>query len=142
GLLLALGGAVGQAVGFIFSKFGMTGGLGPISANLVRVTAGLLALGAWQALKGELAGNLRRLEDTRSAWFIAWGALFGPVVGVMLSLFAIQHATYLGVASTLMSLSPVLLLPFSAIIEKERVSLRAIAGTVVSIGGAAALFLL
>ena len=142
GLLLALGGAVGQAIGFIFSKLGMAGGLSPISANVVRVTAGLLALGAWQALKGELGGHLRKLADARATWFIAFGALFGPVIGVVLSLFAIQHATYLGVASTLMSLSPVLLLPFSAIVEKEQVSLRAIAGTVVSIGGAAALFLL
>lgn len=142
GVLLALGGAAGQAVGFIFSKFGMAGGLSPISANVVRVTAGLLALGAWQAMKGELGPNLRRLSDRRAAWFIALGAVFGPVVGVVLSLFAIEHATYLGVASTLMSLSPVILLPVSAIVDKERVSFRAVAGTLVSIGGATALFLL
>ena len=60
----------------------------------------------------------------------------------MLSLYAIQHATYLGVASTLMSLSPVILLPVSVILDKERVSLRAVAGTLLSLGGAAALFLL
>ena len=142
GVLLALGGALGQAVGFIFSKFGMAGGLGPISANVVRVTAGLLALGIWQALRGDLLSNLRKLSDHRAAWFITFGAIFGPVIGVMLSLFAIDHATYLGVASTLMSLSPVILLPFSVIVEKERVSFRAIAGTIVSIGGATALFLL
>lgn len=142
GVLLALGGALGQAVGFIFSKFGMAGGLSPISANVVRVTAGMLALGTWQALKGELGPNLRRLSDRRASWFIALGAVFGPVVGVVLSLFAIQHATYLGVASTLMSLSPVILLPVSVVLDKERVSFRAVAGTLVSIGGATALFLL
>jgi drug/metabolite transporter (DMT)-like permease len=142
GVLLALGGALGQAVGFIFSKFGMAGGLGAISANVVRVTAGLLALGVWQALRGDLMGNLRKLSDRRAAWFIAFGAIFGPVIGVVLSLFAIDHATYLGVASTLMSLSPVILLPVSVIFDKERVSLRAIAGTIVSIAGATALFLL
>lgn len=141
GVLLALGGAAGQAVGFIFSKFGMAGGLGAISANVVRVTAGLLALGAWQALRGELGANLRRLADRRAAWFIAFGALFGPVIGVVLSLFAIDHATYLGVASTLMSLSPVILLPVSVIIDKEKVSPRAVIGTVVAMGGVVALFL-
>lgn len=142
GLLLALGGAIGQAVGFIFSKFGMTGGLGPISANLVRVSAGFLALGAWQAFRGELVTNARKLGDGRTTWLITFGAIFGPVVGVMLSLYAIQHATYLGVASTLMSLSPVILLPVSVILDKEKVSLRAVVGTLASIGGAAALFLL
>jgi drug/metabolite transporter (DMT)-like permease len=142
GLLLALGGAIGQAVGFIFSRFGMTGGLGPISANLVRVSAGFLALGAWQALRGELAPNIRKLRDGRTTWLITSGAFFGPVVGVMLSLYAIQHATYLGVASTLMSLSPVILLPVSVVLDKEKVSLRAAVGTLVSIGGATALFLL
>ncbi len=142
GVILALGGAVGQAVGFIFSKFGMTGGLGPISANVVRVSAGLLALAVWQVLRGELMPNLRKLSDRRATWFITLGAIFGPVIGVMLSLFAIQTATYLGVASTLMSLSPVILLPVSVIIDKEKVSFRAVLGTLVSIGGATALFLL
>jgi drug/metabolite transporter (DMT)-like permease len=142
GLLLALGGAVGQAVGFIFSKFGMAGGLGPISANLVRVSAGLLALGAWQTFRGELVPNARKLNERRTLWLITCGTFFGPLVGVMLSLYAIQHATYLGVASTLMSLSPVILLPVSVLVDKEKVSPRAIAGTLVSIAGAAALFLL
>jgi len=142
GILLALGGALGQAVGFIFSKFGMAGGLGAISANVVRVSAGLLALVAWQILKGDLGANLRKLSDRRAAGFIAIGAIFGPVIGVMLSLFAIDHARYLGVASTLMSLSPVILLPVAVIMDKEKVSLRAILGTLVAIAGATALFLL
>ena len=142
GLLLALGGASGQAVGFIFSKFGMTGGLGPVSANLIRVSAGFLALGAWQAVRGELVPNVRQLRDGRFAGLVTCGTFFGPVVGVMLSLYAIQHATYLGVASTLMSLSPVILLPVSVLLDKEKVSLRAAVGTLISIGGAAALFLL
>ncbi len=142
GLLLALGGALGQAVGFLFSKFGMAGGLSPVSANLVRVAAGVLALGAWQAVRGELLPNVRKLRDTQAATLIGLGALFGPVIGVVLSLYAINHARYMGVASTIMSLSPVILLPYSVFIEHERVGVRAVAGTVVAIAGAAALFLL
>ena len=142
GVILGIGGAVGQAVGFIFSKFGMAGGMGAISANVVRVCAGFLALGAWQAIRGDLLPNARKLKDARAAWFIAIGALFGPVIGVVLSLYAIDHARYLGVASTLMSLSPVILLPVSVIVDKERISLGAVVGTLLSIGGATALFLL
>jgi len=63
-------------------------------------------------------------------------------VGVVLSLYAINHARYLGVASTIMSLSPVMILPFAVLVEKERVGIWAVAGTVVAIGGAAAMFLI
>lgn len=142
GVLLALGGALGQAVGFLFSKFGLAGGFSPVSANLIRVVAGSLALGAWQALRGHLVPNFRNLRDGRAAWLIAGGALSGPVLGVMLSLYAIDHARFLGVASTLMSLSPVILLPVSVVLEKERVGPLAILGTLVSMAGAAALFVL
>jgi drug/metabolite transporter (DMT)-like permease len=142
GLVLALGGAIGQAVGFIFSKFGMAGGFSPISANLIRVAAGALALWTWQSLRGELVPNFRKLKDTHATTLIALGALSGPVIGVVLSLYAINHARYLGVASTIMSLSPVMILPFAVFVEKERVGFWAIVGTVVSIGGAAAMFLL
>jgi len=142
GLTLALGGAIGQAVGFIFSKFGMAGDFSPISANLVRVSAGALALWAWQICRAELVPNLRKLRDTRAALLTGLGALFGPVVGVLLSLYAINHAHYLGVASTIMSLSPVLILPYAIFVEKERLGIMAVAGTVVAIGGAAAMFLI
>ena len=142
GLLLALGGAAGQAVGFVFSKLGMAGGFSPVSANVIRVSAGALCLWGWQAMRGELGPNVRKLKDRHAALLIAAGALFGPVIGVLLSLYAINHARYLGVASTIMSLSPVMLLPFSVFVEKERVGILAVAGTVISIGGAAAMFLL
>lgn len=142
GLLLGIGGAVGQAVGFIFSKLGMAGGLSPISANVIRVSAGFVTLAAWQLLRREIGPNVRRLSDRKALGLITLGAFFGPVTGVMLSLFAIKYASNLGIASTLMSLSPVILLPVSVIVEKEKVGLWAVVGTLVSIGGAAALFLL
>lgn len=142
GLAFGLGGAAGQAVGFIFSKFGMAGGFSPISANLIRVCAGAVALWTWLMLRGELVPGLRRLRDGRAALLIGCGALSGPVAGVLFSLYAINHARYLGVASTIMSLSPVLLLPYSVLVEKERVGLAAVAGTFLAIAGAAAMFLL
>jgi len=64
------------------------------------------------------------------------------VIGVVLSLYAINHARYLGVASTIMSLSPVMILPFAVFVEKERVGVWAVLGTIVSIAGAGAMFLI
>jgi drug/metabolite transporter (DMT)-like permease len=142
GILLALGGALGQAIGFLLSKFGLADNFSPISANLIRVGAGTLAISVWLLLRGHLLENFLRLKDRRAFTFITLGALSGPVLGVVLSLYAIGHAQYLGVASTLMSLSPVILLPVSVFAFKERITPLAILGTVITLAGAAALFFL
>jgi drug/metabolite transporter (DMT)-like permease len=142
GILLALGGALGQAIGFLLSKYGLADNFSPISANLIRVGAGTLAISVWLLLRGHLLENFLRLKDRRAFTFITLGALSGPVLGVVLSLYAIGHAQYLGVASTLMSLSPVILLPVSVFAFKERITPLAILGTVITLAGAAALFFL
>lgn len=66
--------------------------------------------------------------------------MLGPVIGVLLSLVALARAR-LGIASTLMSLSPVLLIPISHFLFKEKITWRAVAGTVIALSGAALLFL-
>jgi len=139
GVLLGIGGALGQSVGLILSDVGMRGGFHPVSANLVRVVAGTLAISVWFLLRGQFLDCTRRMKDMKASIYIFAGAITGPVIGVVLSLFAITH-TSMGVAATLMSLSPVLLLPISMAVFKERVSSRAWAGTILSIVGAATLF--
>lgn len=142
GILLTLGGALGQAIGFLLSKYGLAGNYSPISANLIRVAAGTLAISLWLLFRGHLLENFLRLRDRRASALIGLGALSGPVLGVVLSLYAIGHARYLGVASTLMSLSPVILLPVSVFAFKERVTALAIIGTIITLAGATALFFL
>jgi drug/metabolite transporter (DMT)-like permease len=139
GILLGIGGALGQSVGLVFSKFGLAGGFPPISANLIRVTAGLVALLLYFGARGQIRSTLGTLRDGRATAFIGLGALTGPVLGVVLSLIAIAKAP-LGVAATLMSLSPILLLPVSHYVFKERVGGHAILGTLLALIGAAALF--
>jgi drug/metabolite transporter (DMT)-like permease len=72
--------------------------------------------------------------------FIVGGAIAGPFLGVWLSLIAVQHAP-IGVASTLMSLPPILLIPLAWLIFKERITQRAIVGTALALAGVAVLFL-
>ena len=69
------------------------------------------------------------------------GALTGPFLGVTFSLLAIQH-TQIGIASTLMALPPVILLPVGYFVFKERFGWQAILGTLVAIVGVGLLFLL
>ncbi len=140
GLTLALVGALCQASGVVLSKLGMQGGVHPVQANGIRVVAGVIALLAWYGVKGELPDMARRLRDLRSSLYITLGAITGPVLGVVFSLYAIRN-THTGVASTLMSLAPVFLLPVSALVFKERITLRTVVGTAITFAGVVALFL-
>ena len=60
-------------------------------------------------------------------------------MGVSLSLLAVQNAQ-VGVASTLTSLTPVFMLPISALVFKEQLKWQAIAGTLLAMAGVAVLF--
>jgi len=69
-------------------------------------------------------------------------ALATRLVGILIaSPVAIAHA-HIGVASTLMSLTPVLLLPVSYFLFKEKITARAMIGTVVALLGVILLFLI
>jgi drug/metabolite transporter (DMT)-like permease len=71
--------------------------------------------------------------------YILGGAIFGPLIGVSLSLFAIQN-TNIGIASTIIALPPVFLLPIGYFIFKEHISWQAIAGTMLAVVGVGLLF--
>jgi len=139
GILLGIGGALGQSIGLVFSKFGLAGDFPPISANLIRASAGVAALLLYFTATGQLRRTLGALRDGRATAFIGLGAVTGPVLGVVLSLIAIAK-TSMGVAATLMSLSPIILLPVSHFVFKEKVGGHAILGTLLALAGAAALF--
>ena len=66
--------------------------------------------------------------------------MFGPFIGVALSLFAIQQ-TKTGIASTLMALVPVFIILPSAIMFKEKITPQQVIGAAISIFGASLFFM-
>ena len=68
-------------------------------------------------------------------------SLFGPVVGVSLSLMAVRY-TDAGIASTLMALTPVLILIPAAVFDKQKIRFKEILGVTISMIGVALFFLL
>ena len=82
----------------------------------------------------------RALRDLPALRFITLGAILGPFLGVAAALFALQR-TPAGIASSLTSLSPVLIIPFSMLIFKEKVLPKEVLGALISIAGVALLFL-
>lgn len=130
-----------QAVGLVLSKQGMSGNFPPFQANAIRMLAAVIFIWIWAAVVGQAGATVESVRKNPQALrLIALGALVGPVLGVSSSLLAVQHAE-VGVASTLMALPPVIVLPISYFFFKEKVGWQAIAGTLLAIVGVAVLFL-
>jgi drug/metabolite transporter (DMT)-like permease len=141
GILFGLGGATGQALGLVLAKNGLYGDFSPISANLIRMITAMTVLWGITLFQGRARFTFERLISNREAGAILMVAVIcGPLIGVSLSLLAVQQAE-VGVASTLMALPPVFLLPISYIFFMERFGWGAIAGTFVAVAGVALLFL-
>jgi drug/metabolite transporter (DMT)-like permease len=103
--------------------------------------AAVIFIWVWAAIQKQTGETITAVrKQPKTLGLLALGALLGPVLGVSASLLAIQHAE-IGVASTLMALPPVIVLPVSYFVFKEKVGWQAIAGTLLAIVGVAVLFL-
>ncbi|MCK5135126.1 MAG: DMT family transporter [Bacteroidales bacterium] len=111
GVLLALGGAVGQAAGLVLSKKGMQD-MDAFAATQIRIMAGVVGFLIVITL------------------FRRWKNVYG----------AVQH-TDTGIAATLMALTPVMIIPAAIILKKEKIKLLEIIGALISVGGVALFFL-
>lgn len=140
GILFGLVGALGQASGLITAKFGLTGDFPPASANVIRMLVAMLVMWGVAALRGRIGYTVKQWHNRKALLAIFAGACFGPVIGVSLSLTAIQ-LTRVGIAATLMALTPIILIPLSFLIFREWITLRSIVGTVVAVAGVALIFL-
>jgi drug/metabolite transporter (DMT)-like permease len=142
GLLFGLGAATGQAVGLVLSKRGMGADMSPISGNVMRMLAATTSLWAITLLQRQAQVTVDQLRrKPRDILYIVGGAVLGPFLGVSFSLYGVQHAN-VGIASTLMSLAPVILLPVGYFFFKERFGWAAVIGTLLAVSGVALLFLL
>ncbi|MCK9525613.1 MAG: DMT family transporter [Limnochordia bacterium] len=139
GVFFAFLGAVGQAMGLIFSKLGM-GSYNPLAATQIRTIAALITFSILITVWKKWPEIWAAFKDKRAIAQIAMGAILGPFIGVTLSLVALQYAPA-GVVSSLTSISPILIIPFSIGIFKEKVLPKEILGALISILGVILLFL-
>jgi drug/metabolite transporter (DMT)-like permease len=141
GVLFGLGGATGQALGLVTSKLGLVGDFPALSGNVIRMLSATLVMWVITLLIGKAGSTLQRFFSAgRAQFYVVGGAVVGPFIGVWLSLIAVQY-TAVGIASTLMSLAPIFLLPIGRFVFNERVGWKAIGGTMIALIGVAILFL-
>ncbi len=141
GILCGLGASVCQALGYYASKKGLLYNDFPaLSGNLIRIMSGAIFIWLIALFQMEAKSTVFRLGDKKADIAIFCGAFFGPFVGVWLSLVAIQY-TYIGVASTLMALPPIILIPISHWVLKEEITHISIIGTIIALFGVTLIFL-
>jgi drug/metabolite transporter (DMT)-like permease len=141
GVIFAFIGALGQAVGLIFVKLAFIDGeIHSLSATFIRMISSFvifLPIGLFTKRFSNPALNLFR--DKKLLRLIFIGSVIGPFLGITLSIVSIEYAK-IGVASTIMSTVPIIMLPLSHFINKEKLSWKSIWGAVVAVAGITLLF--
>lgn len=155
GVLLGLGAGLGQGVGLVLSKVGMQHyALGvpsdapalmdemlPFASTMIRALVGGAGFLLMMYLQKDMPKLRQAVVDRTGMGYALIMTLTGPVLGVSLSLMAVQYADA-GIASTLMALTPVMILIPYAFIYKQRIKAKEIVGVTVSMIGVALFFLL
>jgi len=139
GLLLAFGGAVGQAGGLVLSKIGMQN-YNVIAAVQIRVITGIVGFTVIFFLFNRWKSLFSAFKNARAIKNISIGAFFGPFLGVSFSLLSIKY-TSTGVASAIMSIVPVLIIAPAVFLFKEKFNSKELIGALITVGGVMLFFL-
>ena len=153
GVLYAIGAAMCQGIGLVLSKIGMdhynltalaeTGvpeWMIPFSANFYRCVAGIIGFTLLLYVREGIAPLRDALHDRKGLTVATATTVFGPFVGVGFSLMAVQF-TAAGIASTLMAMTPIIILLPSYWLFHEKITWRAFLGAVISVVGVSLFFL-
>ncbi len=152
GVLFAIGAAVCQGVGLVLSKIGMDhyqasltaampDWLLPFHANFFRCIAGVIGFTLLMALKEGFTPLHKGLHDRKGMAAAVLTTIFGPFVGVGASLLAVQY-TAAGIASTLMALTPIIIILPAYWLFKQPITTKSLLGALISVIGVSLFFLL
>jgi len=139
GILFAFGGTLGQAIGLIFSKYGM-GEYSPFAATQIRIVAGISGFTILFFFMRRWGKVFAALKNRAAMSRITVGSFFGPFLGVSLSLLAVQN-TLTGIASTIMAIVPILIIPPAVFIFKEKLNLKEVVGALIAVAGVTIYFI-
>lgn len=134
---LGLLGALGQALGAVMAK-GPLGSVDPLAATHVRMVAGASGMVLATIAMRRVRAVARASADVPAMGRIAIGTALGPILGVWLSMVAIQGADT-GVAAALMATAPLWMLPIGRVAYGTAITARALLGTSIAVTGGALL---
>lgn len=141
GVTYASLGTLAQAAAFVFASQGLAGGFPPVSATLLRITVGVIALWAFIAFQGNIKSTATIFNhDLNLFLLLTTAALTGPVIAGSLVLLSFRYIP-VGVSTTLSHTTAIFLIPIGHFVFKERITLRAVIGTVITVIGIGILFI-
>ncbi|MGB9665010.1 MAG: DMT family transporter [Ignavibacteria bacterium] len=125
GLLFALLASIGQGIGLVFAKIAFmdsSNSLNGFVATSVRLAASLSILLPASILMKKLKNPINVFrKDLKALILTTGGSIAGPFLGITFSLIAISH-TKVGIASTIMALPPVIMLPLVRYFYDEKLT--------------------
>jgi drug/metabolite transporter (DMT)-like permease len=153
GVLLGIGAGLGQGVGLVFSKLGMEhyseSAIGssaevikmiPFAASQIRMIVGTISFLIILLITKKLHSVKPAFHDKKIGLSVVLGTIFGPFLGVAFSLMAVQY-TESGIASTIMALTPIIIILPSVVILKQKITPLEIVGAIISVAGVSLFFL-
>lgn len=153
GVLFAIGASIGQGVGLVLSKVGMTYyeasipegetmvmDLMPFASTFIRALTGAVGFLGVMAMKRKFHVLGIAVRDFKGMNAAVWATVTGPFIGVSLSLMAVQY-TEAGIASTLMALTPVFIIWPAHFFFGQRVTFKEVVGACISCIGVSLFFI-
>lgn len=137
GVLFAILGAVGQGLGLVCAKKGLSSDafIHPVHATWIRMTIGALAAYTAVLFRLNIWNEAKQVTATASKLKpLLIGTTFGPVIGVSLSLLAATQLP-VGIAQTIFSLLPITVMLAAVLSGKEKVKTNAIVATAICLCG-------
>lgn len=143
GIFYAFLASIGQALGFLIARIAFDeGNLNSVVATTIRIVSSLILLLPIVVYLKKYKNPIKVFSKDKTAlYFTTFASFIGPYLGITLSMIAVSKAK-LGIASTLMATSPIIMLPLSHLIHRENLSVKTILGTIVAVFGVAILFLI
>ncbi len=136
--------ATGQGIGLVLSKKGMYTGetfaMNPVSAALIRMMVATVFVWVAALFMGKASELRSTIKDKKALKFVSGGAFVGPFLGMTLSLLAVAY-TEAGIAQTLLSLEPLIIIPLMWKIYGEKTNKRGIVGAILAVVGVTILML-
>jgi drug/metabolite transporter (DMT)-like permease len=142
GLFYSFMGAAGQSGGLIFARLAFDeADINGFVATFVRIISAVTILLSAAIIIRKYKNPFKLYNRNKSAFgATVIGTILGPYLGITFSLIAIAN-TKVGIAATLMSTMPIIMLPMVRYIYKEKLSWRSIFGALIAVVGVALIFL-
>ncbi len=140
GALFGIAGALCQGTGLVLSKLGMQNIQGEhlltMHAVWIRLMFAFAGAFVFSIIKGKFKENARSIFQNQNNGlpYLMAGTLFGPVVGVTLSLVAIQSIP-VAAAQTIFALLPIVVLPLNYFYYGEKITAQALLACLIAVVG-------